>query len=77
LQRGYERFEIVVRQLSDKRGSAIIAQALYVETEDSIAKREMAAVKRKLAAMQRPHSDYRPNKQERRKIRQFTGKSET
>ncbi|MCP4188799.1 MAG: RNA-binding protein [Gammaproteobacteria bacterium] len=76
LQRGYERFEVIVRQLSGKRGPASIAQTLYVETEDSITKREIESEKRKLAAMQRPHSDHRPNKQERRKIRQFTGKSE-
>ncbi len=74
LLRGHERFEIIVRQLSGKRGPASIAQTMYVETRDSIAKREVEAEKRKLAAMQRPHSDYRPNKQERRKIRQFTGK---
>ncbi len=74
LQRGYERFEVIVRQLSGKRGSASIAQTLYVETEDSITKREIESEKRKLAAMQRPHSDHRPNKQERRKIRRFTGK---
>ncbi|MCP4492255.1 MAG: hypothetical protein GY820_33840 [Gammaproteobacteria bacterium] len=76
LQRGYERLEVIVRQLSGKRGSASIAHTLYIETEHSIAQREAEAAKRKLAAMQRPHSDYRPNKQERRKIRQFTGKPE-
>ena len=73
--RGQERFEVVVRALSSKRSSASIAQTLYVETEQSIQRRESEAEKRKLAAMQKPTSDYRPNKQERRKIRQFTGKS--
>ena len=75
INRGQERFEVIVSAISDKRGSASIAQTLYVETEESQRQRENEAEKRKLAAMQRPSSDYRPNKQERRKIRQFTGKS--
>jgi len=75
ISRGQERFEVIVSAISGKRGPAKIAQTLYVETEESKKQRESEAEKRKLAAMQRPSSDYRPNKQERRKIRQFTGKS--
>jgi len=75
INRGQERFEVIVSAISSKRGSASIAHTLYVETEESQRQREAEAEKRKLAAMQRPSSDYRPNKQERRKIRQFTGKS--
>jgi hypothetical protein len=36
-------------------------------------RRQREAELRKLAAMQKPVSVRRPNKQERRKIRQFTG----
>ena len=75
ISRGQERFEILVTAISGKRGSASVAQTLYEETETSLLRRQADAQKRQLAAMQRPSSDHRPNKQERRKIRQFTGKS--
>ncbi len=75
IHRANERFEIIVTGLSSRRGSATIAQTLFEETEASQLQRQSEAEKRKLAALQRPHSDYKPNKQERRKIRQFTGKS--
>ena len=72
--RGVERFEIIVQQLGDKRGSAEIAQLLYIETEASKILRERQAQQRKIAALAQPQSDHKPNKQERRKIRSFTGK---
>ncbi|MFT4607881.1 MAG: ribosome-associated heat shock protein Hsp15 [Urechidicola sp.] len=72
--RGVERFEVIVQQLGDKRGSAQIAQLLYLETEASKVLREHQVQQRKLAALTRPQSDHKPNKQERRKIRSFTGK---
>ena len=72
--RGVERFEIIVQQLGDKRGSAQIAQLLYIETETSKILRERQAQQRKIAALAQPQSDHKPNKQERRKIRSFTGK---
>ena len=74
ISRENERFEIVVTGLTSRRGSATIAQTLYEETESSRLQRQSDSEKRKLAALQRPHSDHKPNKQERRKIRQFTGK---
>ena len=75
IQRGFERFEVVVTALSERRGSATEAQALYEETADSRERREIEAEKRKLAALQRPRSTTRPDKKQRRKIRQFTGKT--
>lgn len=75
ITRGHERFEVRVIAISGKRGSATVAQKLYQESEASILQRQADTQKRQLAAMQRPSSDHRPNKQERRKIRQFTGKS--
>ncbi len=72
--RGVERFEITVQQLGDKRGSAQIAQLLYIETEASKILRERQAQQRKIAALAQPQSDHKPNKQERRKIRSFKGK---
>lgn len=72
--RGFERYTVVVKALSDRRGSAAIAQTLYQETEQSLQRREKEAEQRKLARMQRPLMDHRPSKKERRKIRDFTGK---
>lgn len=74
IHRGVERFEVIVQQLCDKRGSAQIAQLLYRETDASMVLRQHQAEQRKLAAMARPQSDHKPNKKERRKIRSFTGK---
>lgn len=74
IQRGSEQIEVIVIDLSSRRGSASVAQTLYEETEASRSRRQDEAEKRRLAAMQRPRSDHKPNKQERRKIRRFTGK---
>ena len=75
ISRGHDRLEVIVLQISQRRGSASMAQSLYRETPGSIQRREHEAEQRRLAAMQRPSSDHRPNKQERRKIRYFTGKN--
>lgn len=75
IQRGYERFEVVVTGLSERRGSASQAQNLYRETEASQARRADEAEKRKLAALARPRSEGRPDKKQRRQIHRFTGKS--
>ncbi|MCH7881046.1 MAG: RNA-binding protein [Proteobacteria bacterium] len=70
---GHDRLEVIVTGLSQRRGSAQVAQTLYQETEMSQERRQHEAEQRKLAAMQKPVSIRRPNKRERRKIRQFTG----
>ena len=75
IHRGFERLEVVVEQLSERRGPAPLAQALYRETEQSVVKREKESEQRKLSRMLLPVQDHRPNKKERRKIRDFTGKS--
>ena len=75
IRRGYECYEIIVTELDDRRGSACAAQALYRETETSIEKRDRETEKRKLAMMQRPRSESRPDKKQRRQIRQFNRKS--
>jgi ribosome-associated heat shock protein Hsp15 len=75
IRRGYECYEVIVTELSERRGSACAAQALYRETETSVEKRGSEAEKRRLAMMQRPHSASRPDKKQRRQIRQFNRKS--
>lgn len=69
--RGEERLEVVVLALSERRGPAPVAQALYRETGQSLAAREAARAQRRLGAagLLRPPS--RPDKRSRRQIRQF------
>jgi ribosome-associated heat shock protein Hsp15 len=72
LRQGYDEKIVIVQALSDKRGPASIAQQLYQETHESIAKREKEKELRKLAAVQRPHGEGRPTKRSRRQIHRFT-----
>jgi heat shock protein Hsp15 len=67
--RGDDVFEIEVLALSDKRGSATVAQALYAESEASRARRAAALAARQAerAGYQAPQS--RPDKRARRLIR--------
>lgn len=72
LRQGYDEKTVIVQALSDKRGSATIAQQLYQETAESIQKREKEKELRKLAAVQQPHGEGRPTKRLRRQIHRFT-----
>ncbi len=74
LQRGWERMTVVVRGLASRRGPASKARELYEETAESIERREREAEQRRLARLQRPVMDHRPNKKERRQLRSFSGK---
>lgn len=70
IRTGYEERTIIVQALSDVRRGAPQAQALYQETEQSIAKREEAAVLRKAGGLGLL-TDGRPTKKQRRQIHQF------
>jgi ribosome-associated heat shock protein Hsp15 len=69
IARGDEAYEIEVRGISDQRGSAPVAQALYVESEASRLRREAAATQRRAerTGYQAPQS--KPDKRARRLIR--------
>lgn len=69
IMRGEERFEVEVRGLSDTRGPAPVAQALYAESDASRARREAARAERaaERAGYRPPES--RPDKRARRLIR--------
>jgi ribosome-associated heat shock protein Hsp15 len=69
ITRGEEVFEIEVLALSDRRGSAAVAQALYSESAASRQRREAALTARRAerAGYQAPQS--RPDKRARRLIR--------
>lgn len=67
---GFDERTVVVKALSDVRRGAPEAQALYAETEQSIARREQAAALRKAGALG-INSDGKPTKKQRRQLFQF------
>jgi ribosome-associated heat shock protein Hsp15 len=67
-------FEIEVLGLSDVRGPASVAQALYRETEASREARQKAAAERKAAREFEVLPQGRPSKRDRRRIIQFRGR---
>ena len=71
LRQGLDEKTVVVLALSDRRGNATAAAALYEETAESIEKRQLAAEQRKAMSSAVPVSDNRPNKKQRRQIIQF------
>ena len=60
---------VIVQGLSEQRGPAPVAQALYAETAESIALRERAAVQRREAAEPALAIEHgRPTKRDRREL---------
>jgi ribosome-associated heat shock protein Hsp15 len=66
ISRNEIEYTITVLALSERRGPAPEAQKLYRETDDSIARRELAAGQRRLTAGNAPAPQRRPNKRDRR-----------
>lgn len=64
-------YVVDVAGLADKRGPASVAQALYVETPDSVAGRAAQAEAQRLARMSTPQPARRPDKKQRRQLRRF------
>jgi len=71
ITRGEERLEVDVLALSDKRGPAPVAQALYRETEASAVLRETLREQRRLTGASGPSR--RPDKHARRDLRRMKG----
>lgn len=69
---GFDEKTVVVQALSIVRRGAPEAQALYTETEASIAKRENAAAMRKAGATGMT-TDGKPSKKQRRDLFKFRG----
>ena len=72
ITKGLYKFTIKVLELSEKRGSATIAQKLYLESPDSIQLRADLALLHKTQAVFAPAK--RPDKRERAKIIRFKNK---
>ena len=66
-------FHIEVLQLSEIRGPAAVAQAMYRETDASKEQRQREAAERKAMQQYTPIPDRRPSKRDRRRIIQFRG----
>jgi ribosome-associated heat shock protein Hsp15 len=71
IRQGFEEKEITVIALADKRRDATFAQSLYQENPQSIATRERNALARKQGILLSPASDTKPDKKQRRKLREF------
>lgn len=66
INNGASAWEVVVQAISDKRGSASIAQTLYSETEESVVKRQQEAERYKLFREPSATIKGRPTKRDRR-----------
>jgi len=68
---GPVRYEIRVKELSDKRGPASVARELYEEAPDSIQRRAQESEERRAAAQAQPDYGGRPDKYQRRRIQKL------
>ncbi|HTD97040.1 MAG TPA: RNA-binding S4 domain-containing protein [Edaphobacter sp.] len=67
-------FQIEVLMLSEVRGPAAVAQAMYRETAESKALRAKAAEERKAVVQMEGLQGGRPSKRDRREINRFRGR---
>lgn len=74
IRKGVLTFSIIICGLHDKRGPASSARLLYEESEESIAKREEVKAQRRLITAPASNPGRRPDKRDRRKIREFIKK---
>jgi ribosome-associated heat shock protein Hsp15 len=65
---GFE-FVVTVLELSERRGPATEARALYQESEDSMQRRQQLREQQRLAAASAPRPQTRPDKKARRQLR--------
>jgi len=75
--RGQLRHVVIVRGLSDRRGSATSAQALYEETAASVRERERMLAFLRATALpdSRPPGERgRPSKRDRRRLEKLRGR---
>ncbi len=69
LHRNGIEYQVEILYLSERRGPAAVAQALYQESEQSIRKREAMREQYRLAGASAPHPQYKPDKKARRQLR--------
>ncbi|WP_371375854.1 ribosome-associated heat shock protein Hsp15 [Thalassotalea aquiviva] len=71
VRQGFDDKEVIIIALADRRKDATFAQTLYQETESSIKTREDNTQARRQGILLSPASDTKPDKKQRRQIRQF------
>lgn len=71
IRQGFDEKEVIVIALADTRRDATFAQTLYQETPTSIETREKNSLARKQGILLSPVSDTKPDKKQRRKLREF------
>ena len=71
IRQGFDEKEVTVMALADKRKDATFAQTLYQENQQSIDTREKNSIARKQGILLSPASDTKPDKKQRRKLREF------
>ncbi len=74
VRRGRLEFVLFVQLLSSRRGPAAQARTLYLETDESVSRRALARDEWRLLNAAAPAPERRPDKRQRRKIRQFIRK---
>ncbi len=74
IRRGLEEFTVEVLALSGRRGPAAVARTLYEESEQSVTQRQAAREERRLIRAPASRPQGRPDKRDRRKIREFLRK---
>ncbi len=74
IRRGEVEFTILVLKTVSKRGPATVALTLYEETGESIMNREKSREERRLIRTPAARPVGRPDKRDRRKIREFLRK---
>ena len=71
IRQGWDEKEVTVLALSDQRRGAPEAGKLYLESADSIARREAHAAARRAAGGMLERPERRPTKRQRRQIHRF------
>jgi ribosome-associated heat shock protein Hsp15 len=71
VRQGFDEKEVTVIALADKRKDATFAQTLYQENKASIESRAKNALARQQGILLSPASDTKPDKKQRRKLREF------
>jgi len=74
IRQGFLETTVQILAVSEQRGPAAVARTLYEETEASQVKREQMLAERKAMHPHASQPERRPDKHERRKIRQFLKK---
>jgi ribosome-associated heat shock protein Hsp15 len=73
LRQGPVTWELLVRDVAARRGSAEVAQGLYAETAQGRVRREAMQTQARAMALHFGHEDGRPDKRDRRALRRLKG----